>query len=230
MMVPGFAPPGGAVVGYGPPVSYTYENRYSSGTDATSFTFSGCDIGPAVDGRFIVVGVSYETAAGTTAITSVTLDGNAMTEVAQVQPAGWTTVSALYYLPWDTVDVTGEIIVTTASANVFRLGVAIWRLYGDAPVKLLRHDTDSQTDTGTQPSVSMYAPPGSVVISQVTGAAWNATSDYASGVSLDSRTSAGGESSTTMLAGSVAATVGSALTITTTNLTSAKAMVAAVFR
>lgn len=67
-------------------------------------------------------------------------------------------------------------------------------------------------------------------MSQITGAAWNAASDYASGVSLDSRTSVGGESSTTMLAGSVAAAAGGALTITATGLTLAKAMVAAVFR
>ena len=126
----------------------TAQNSVPGGS-TTTHTFTGIDVGPANPGRITVVGV-----ASRTAISGVTLNGNAMTEATESANVSLTT--AIYYLANPTGD-TANVVVTLGANNSWCEAAVFRVLYADQSTpRLATSGTESNDTTG-----SSVAPGGS---------------------------------------------------------------------
>lgn len=131
------------------PPSYNYLGGSESTTNATSYTFSSFDLGQAEDAKTIIVGI-HLTNTTDTGINSVTVGGNAATEVAFVRGnylnAYW---SALYRVDL-TTETSGDIVITTTSTNS-RCAIAVYKATG---INSTPYDTDTVDNRTTTTTIA----------------------------------------------------------------------------
>jgi hypothetical protein len=236
-----FGVPGGALTQAQDPISLLYTTNYSTGTnrtDNTPLTWNA-DLGSAGDNKLIVIGVSWEGEAnGTTYISSMTLGGNAMTEICTVsgELIPDATGSSLYM--YETSATTASVSVAfegTSTILAKRTGIYIQALDKASRIFLQSYDTQSTTASGTQLSSNRYLKKGQAIVVNTTGAAWNSSSSYnhsdlGSGIYED-RVSVGGEANTTQLTHAYVNNLSArTVTYTTENMTLGKRLCSAVFR
>lgn len=132
--------------------SLSYRTNLESSSNATSYTFSGTDIGTAASDRLVVVGSVAAAASGGANVTSLTVGGSAATFDVRAS-SGHT--SEL----WHRAVTTGTTasIVVNYSANMVSCGIAVWALYG---VNATPFDTATTTTSSTQIDI----PAGGIVV------------------------------------------------------------------
>lgn len=236
-----FGVPGGALTQAQDPISLLYTTNYSTGTnrtDSTPLTWSTANLGSAGDNKLIVIGVSWEGSSnGTSYISSMTLGGNAMTEICTVsEPISDGTYSSLYM--YETSATTASVSIVfggTATTLAYRTGIYIQALDKASTISLQSSDTQSTAVSGTQLSSNGYLKKGQAIVVNTTGATWNSSSSYnhsdlGSGIYED-RVSVGGESSTTQLTHAYVNNLSArTVTYTTENMTLSKCLCSAVFK
>src|SRR3990167_3098773 len=122
-----------------------------SGSNTTAYTFSGVSIGTAATGRRVLVGVSGSVSSGAnTAISGVTLGGNAMTQVGSLNQVDELVVAGLFIIEV-AAGTTADIIVTHGEGQV-GCGIVVWSVYG----------LNSSTAVVTALSANQSAPTGTI--------------------------------------------------------------------
>lgn len=92
------------------PMTYSYVTATNDNTNASSYTFTGHSIGTAAAGRFIAVAITT-TSTTVRTVSSVTIDGNAMTKGPEAVGGSSTGCATWTYLLWAT-GTTADIVVT----------------------------------------------------------------------------------------------------------------------
>lgn len=142
--------------GGGTPASVSFcENRQSS-TDASSYTFSAVSLGAAATGRRIVIGVAGSKG-GTVSVTSVTVGGNAATQLCTDEGSGGgaNKRTALYIITVDSG--TSADIVVTYSGTCARSGIGVWAVYDLQSSTPVATATSQTVDPYTSGSLSHNA-------------------------------------------------------------------------
>lgn len=135
--------------------SYSYRNTYTSGANATSYTFTSCDIGNTDNSRLLVVTLAATGATSQNGITpTLTIGGYSGLLRNFTFDATGTDVAAIYVLP----RASGNNLGTTATisaifnAQVARAAISVYALYN---LKLVDSTLDDGTDTGDETSSSI---------------------------------------------------------------------------
>jgi hypothetical protein len=116
---------GFAAGGNQPSISFRASN--TSGTDGTSFTFAGTDIGAAAANRHVIVGISGLTdGLADTTLDSCTVGGISATQ--QVEQKNGDGGHAWISIAKVTTGTTADIVFTTA-ATIARVGIIVWAAY-----------------------------------------------------------------------------------------------------
>jgi hypothetical protein len=186
----------------------SYVATVSSTSDASSYTFSGADIGSAASDRIVLVVVSFRTTVSA-AITGVTIGGNAATEV--VGLLNLLTGAGGYVGIWArsvASGTTADIVVTT-SANAVRCIVDVYRATG-----INATASATGTDTTTVYEASLNVAAGGVAMGAVQtggsrGLSWSGLTERVDAVYESSMTasSASGEFATAQSPLSISATL-----------------------
>jgi len=148
--------------------SVSYANRYSSNTNAASFTFNTSSIGTADNSRLVVVQVHGLAASGTITVDSLTIGGTSAN--------GYENTARLYHNSLWTLAVaagtTANIVVNfSATANNCLIGVyALYNLNSTTPVA-----TNATFASSTTISNTIDAREKGVVIAGITGDAGSTT-------------------------------------------------------
>lgn len=109
------------------PPTYTYNTRSLDTSDATTYTYTNLNIGTAAVDRFVIVTITSRGGSVTT-ITSVTIGGNAATQLAFVNSGVSGGYAAIYGLLVPTG--TTATVVVTQSALTLDCLVSSYSLYG----------------------------------------------------------------------------------------------------
>lgn len=169
----------------------TFGGVASSGTDATSYTFSGMALSAAATDRIIVVGITYFAVGGGLTTSSVTVAGISATQIAQTDAGvGGSTQRAELWAARVPTGTTGDVVVTI-SGTAARCAAVTYALYGGGGgVGAFR----TSTDNNSNPAVtSVVSDAGGVVIT-VAGANDNVTATT-TGATEDADAQIGGEAS-----------------------------------
>ncbi|MGE0659800.1 MAG: hypothetical protein AB7O63_09915 [Reyranellaceae bacterium] len=151
--------------------SYSYNGYYESTSNASSRTFSGCNIGAAATGRVVVV-CAQSTGVGVTDITSVTIGGNAASLAAKYTDAGNNVAIGIWYLQVD-AGTTADIVVTNSGTGS-RHNIHVYSLYDlDSGTPA---DTDAQAANSTSVSNTLTRASGGGIAIGVANANSSSTS------------------------------------------------------
>jgi hypothetical protein len=235
-----FGVPGGALTQAQDPISLLYTTNYSTGTnrtDSTPLTWNA-NLGSEGNNKLIVIGVSWEGEAnGTSYISSMTLGGNAMTEICTVSELTPDLIGSSLYM-YETSAATAPVSVAFGGTSTIlskRTGIYIQALDKASRIFLQSSDTQSTAVSGTQLSSNGYLKKGQAIVVNTTGAAWNSSSSYnhsdlGSGIYED-RVSVGGEANTTQLTHAYVNNLSArTVTYTTENMSIGKCLCSAVFK
>lgn len=133
------------------PVVSVYTDSAYSIADASAFTFSNKSIGAAAGDRCIVVAVgNWQSAARP--IASVTIAGNAMSQLVQLSAVGTNPATAglfIYRLPAGT---TADIVVTLSGGTAQGCVIGVWALYNVE--NIVANNTAAAYQAGTPYNVS----------------------------------------------------------------------------
>lgn len=165
----------------GTQVNIQYIGTTADVNNLTTYTFAGTSIGTAATDRVIVVGVIGAIGA-TRNISTVTIDGNATTQIAQAGSGGDSALSGLY---WRAVPSgTTASIVVNFDGGMARAAIAVWAVYGantTSPVADFASDSDT---TGLTLTSQIDIPNGGAAIAisnisgtTVTGGAWTGVNE-----------------------------------------------------
>lgn len=143
------------------PADVVFTDNTEDSVDRTTYTFATQSIGTAAVGRCVVVSVGGGQS-GNRDINSVTVGGNTATELIEVDSAGNINVVGLFAITVDT-GTTADVVVTF-SASMARAAIGVWAIYG---VQNCTTATDTQSDTGANPSVNINVSAGGSVIGYV---------------------------------------------------------------
>lgn len=111
-----------------PVPSISWRTSNSSGTDASSYTFSAQDIGTAGSNRHVILGImSLDSALGVTGISSVTIGGVSATTQVAINVVGTGSFSALTIAAVPS-GATGDIVVNMTTTQA-RLAIGVWAAY-----------------------------------------------------------------------------------------------------
>lgn len=107
--------------------SLSYLSSTGTGTNATSYTFSGVSFGAEASDRIIVIQAAGSTT-GTEGFSSVTIGGVSATKIAEQKTANTADITSMWYaeVPSGT---TGSVVVVFNSLSA-RCGLGVWRLTG----------------------------------------------------------------------------------------------------
>ncbi len=143
--------------------SCSFQTSATSGSDASSYTFSSLSFGAAAAARYIVVGIAAR-ATGSQTISSVTIGGVPATQVAiqQGSESGNQTTAAMYIAAVPT-GTTGAVVVTFSGAMI-RCGVSVYRLEDPASATPYSTDTGGTTGSGGNSGSALDIPAGGVAI------------------------------------------------------------------
>lgn len=134
-------------------------------TDVTTYTFTAADIGTADVGRRVLVAIVCSDNGASTAITSVTIGGNAATLVAQSAINVSTNQTAFACLQVDT-GTTADIVVTMDADGSNNMQIQPYALYGLSSTT--PHDTYVENGTtATVTSGTIDCPAGGVIFGAV---------------------------------------------------------------
>lgn len=133
------------VGGESPPVVSTFIGSNSSTSDTANYSFAAEGIGTAAADRFVVVGFVARCATARS-VSSVTIAGNATTQLVQVD-AGSSDMHAGLYGLLVTSGTTATIAVNF-SGTCNRLGLGVWTINGLAS----QTPSDTMTDSGSDPA------------------------------------------------------------------------------
>jgi hypothetical protein len=136
----------------GASASVTYITHLEDTSNATTYTFSGADIGAEAADRIVVVGVGTETTGGTATVSSVTIGGDAASVA--VENGGFNrTFAGLYYLEVPT-GTTADIVVSFSTASEQRCVIGIWNINGASSAT--PYDTDiASNNTGASTTTTL---------------------------------------------------------------------------
>ena len=141
----GFFKPNSAV-----PVDLSYNTQVTSTADLTSYTFNNVNIGTASADRIVVVGITINGSSNgfPCTINSVTIGGNAATQIAQVVGASWAT-AAIFALAVPSGTTANIVVALNRTAG--RCAVASWAMTGASitPADTLTDTNASADPTGT---------------------------------------------------------------------------------
>jgi len=127
-MLPGLCP---VMLGAASPgIAFALGGSAVSTADASSYTFTGVNIGAAASNRTLIVAVFSRNAGSTASISSVTVGGSAATQRASANYniSGGSSVCGLYTIPYPT-GTTADIVVNLPSSYA-RAGIAVYAVYG----------------------------------------------------------------------------------------------------
>lgn len=168
--------------GGGYPPSLTFLQGSMSNTDATTYTFSGQNLGAADTNRWIIVCVSGVTNVARS-ISSVTVGGVSATKLVQSEGSSVYRHNSIWaaHVPTGT---TGDIVVTWSS-GLLRCGYSAYSL---TSVNAATTPFDTQSDntlSGSDLSVSISSGTNGVVVASTTGVGSTAQSFTWSGATED---------------------------------------------
>lgn len=127
--------------GYGLGASIVHTHSVALTTNLTTYTFSAASLGTAATGRRILVAAGSNTGNSPhTAISSVTVGGNATTAVSGLNLVSSAMAAGFFILTLDT-GTTGDVVVTMGEASR-TAGIDVWAIY----------DLESSTPTDTASS------------------------------------------------------------------------------
>lgn len=158
-----------------PAFALTYRGLQASGTDATSFTFNGYDVGTASSDRIVIVIVW--TQAGSNIPVSVTINGNAATAIVSVGVADSRGLSAYFLnVPSGT---TADVVISGDGATNFTRGAAgVYTITGTTQTTYEERsgaNPNSQTAATSVTTTAVTAPTGGVAIA----ASWLGSATFA---------------------------------------------------
>lgn len=140
------------------PASISFIGTSVDAVDDSAYTFSGVNIGAAASSRYVILAiVANSVSGGGGALSSVTLDGNAMHIVATTNPAV-TENAVIAWLDWPS-GTTATIALTWADAKR-RCHVGVFRgvnMLSGTPL-------DADTSTGSNPSLSLDSDPDGIAL------------------------------------------------------------------
>lgn len=128
------------------PASLSFRTNTFSETDLTTYTFSSQDIGTAVTGRRVIVGVGGVAAASRT-ISSVTIGGNSAAQSVFAEATTTAAEQAAIYVLQVDAGTTADIVVTWSSGMV-RCAIGVWAAY-DLQSSTATHTGSSTASPGT---------------------------------------------------------------------------------
>lgn len=145
----------------GSAATITKTDNAVDGSTTTTYTFTSRAIGTAATGRRVIVGVSSGAGSSAT-ISSVTIGGNAASQVVFLDgTVSASTISALYILQVDAG--TTATIVVTFSGSRTSCGIGVWAAYD----LLSSTATFTGTSSASPPSVgSVSCSAGGIIVAQ----------------------------------------------------------------
>lgn len=142
--------------------SYSYKNTYTDGKNATSYTFTNCDIGTANNSRLIVVTLSGTGSNSQGSVTpTLTIGGTSATRQTYVFDSGGTDVAAIFTLAVSSG--TTATIAATFNAQVARSAITVYALY-NLHNNLNPISTGTDTGNETASSITLEQKHGGIVI------------------------------------------------------------------
>jgi hypothetical protein len=147
-----------------PPKAATYVTSVSDGTDLTTYSFSAVDLGSTDLGGYSVIAV-HASGNNTGAISSVTVDGNAATELVKVSGSTTAAVAGFYIYP--AASLSSANIVVTMGALKSRCAISTWRVTGissTTPFNTASAFSDNSVNTS---SISINTTAGGILIASV---------------------------------------------------------------
>lgn len=121
-------------------VDITQTHSAADGTDLTTYTFNSADLGAAVAGRVVAVGVVGRSGSART-ISSVTVAGSSAAAQATANNTGAGADVAAIYSIVDATNATASIVITWSGA-MLRCGIIVWRITGTASAAAYATATD----------------------------------------------------------------------------------------
>lgn len=141
-----------------PPV-LTYIGRVSGTSDATSYTFSGTSIGTAASDRLVIACPKSTAGSASRELSSVTIDGNSMTEIVKAMSSGGSpATTGIYQLVFPS-GTTAEFIVNF-TASVQQCCLDIYTLTG------YQSSTPTDFDSGSSSGATTISLTGGLDILQ----------------------------------------------------------------
>lgn len=116
----------------------TFLSAQGSGSDLSSYSFTGISAGQEDTNRIIIVCAVGRLSSGTGSITGITIGGNAATQI--VATSSNQNIGAIYALSVPT-GATVDVVVTPSAAAV-RMAISVYALYGKSAVTA--HASSSQ--------------------------------------------------------------------------------------
>lgn len=135
-----------AAGGGGGPITATYQTQTSSGTDASSYSFTSQPIGTAAAGRRVVVSIGYASASAVT-LSSVTIGGVSASIDGDTDAI---TGNRRAYIVSAVVPTgTTATVAVTLSGTAARVGIGVWSLSGGSPTGQTATSINSNSGTLT---------------------------------------------------------------------------------
>ncbi|PBB80971.1 hypothetical protein CK218_11250 [Mesorhizobium sp. WSM3879] len=133
-------------------MTYSYEGATVDNTNASSYTFTGKNIGAAGSGRVIAIGVTVNVSnVGTPrSITGVTANGSAMTSGVSLTGGSTGHGSAAWFYLTITTGTTATFVVTTSS-GVTNCTIVAYRLF---PISSTPVDAVASTDSASSATIA----------------------------------------------------------------------------
>lgn len=149
-------------------VDITFVDSDASSADSNSYSFASQSLGDAASDRVIIIGANGGTGSDIT-ITSVTLDGNAATEIIKQGSTSVRGTAGLFAIAWP-AGTTGTIVVNWNGTSV-GCGLVVYRMTGTGG-SITAHDTGADGDTSNPLSDTLNIPAngGAAAIACVTAA------------------------------------------------------------
>lgn len=175
-MLPGLKPM--MIGGAASLLTMSFITNVPGNSDATSYNFTGTDIGTASADRYIVVCV-YARRSGAAVNSSCTVAGQAMTKVVGGTISTTDNLCAIWISDAPVTSGTTAAIVVGFNATMLRCSIGVYTITGGTPVL-----ADTASDSGgADPNVSIDVPVGGVVVATA-GNANNVTTTW-TGVTED---------------------------------------------
>lgn len=146
------------------PKAATYVTSITDATDLTTYSFNAVDLGSTTLGGYAVIAV-HASGNNTGAISSVTVNGNAATELVKVSGSTSAAVAGFYIYP--AASLSSANIVVTMGALKSRCAISIWRVTGISSMTPFHTASAFSDGTVNTASININTVSGGILIASV---------------------------------------------------------------
>ena len=183
MILPGFP----SIFAGRAPVTATWVNSVSTGTDATSRTWAGESLGAAQTNRRLLAVMQWEPIhPNVSTVTALSIDGTAGTEVISHDDQYATEArSSMWIVDGDQSATTGDVTVTVSTQAWKRMSLNIYAVYGNDFPQIFDTAVAFTATSATQLSPSITTSPSSPCIAGVSCGLASSSVSLATGFTRD---------------------------------------------